>query len=61
MGPYTGTAVGAEVVFLVCTPAVQTVYLRTLPTSHAEIVCELEIAKNPSPSCLCCLVLPSVC
>lgn len=35
-------------------------YLSTLLTSHVEVICELELAKKPSPSCLCCLVLSSV-
>lgn len=48
---------GAE---LLCTLAAGTVYPSSLPAPHVGNW-ELGSAKNPSPSCLCCPVLPSVC
>lgn len=60
MGRYSGSAVAAELVL--CFALWQCkLYLSTLLTSHVEIVCELEIARNLSPSCLCCPVLSFVC
>ena len=51
---------GCRVGSLVCTLAVQTVYLSTLPTSHVEIVCELEICQKSS-SFLPVLPCPFLC